>query len=93
MPEEKRTVRTTHNVIMENRSKLNISGIRDVDSFDDQTVILDMEDGQLTVRGDALHIGRFSVETGEISVEGKIFALVYSENGAARGSVFSRLFK
>lgn len=93
MPEERRLNKTPHNVIMENRSKLNVSGILDVDSFDEQSVILKMDDGQLSIRGEGLRIGSFSVETGEIAVEGKIFALAYSESGAVKGGVFSRLLR
>lgn len=93
MAEEKRIAKTLHNVIMENRSKLNISGIIDVESFDDQTINLLMQDGGLSVRGEQLRIGSFSVETGEIAVEGYIFALVYSEGAASKGGLFSRLFK
>ena len=47
------------NIILENRSKLSISGVLDVLSFDDQVVILETDLGLLTVKGENLRINKW----------------------------------
>ncbi len=69
-----------HSVIMENCKKLSMTGVTEVKAFDEQTVVLETDEGLLTVRGDGLNIGNFSVDTGELNMDGKVIALVYSEN-------------
>ena len=63
-------IKAPHNVIMEDRHTLTVSGISDVDSFDEQTVIVFTDMGELTVKGEGLHINRLSLEVGEIMIEG-----------------------
>lgn len=82
-----------HNVILEDRKRLTVSGVSDVDSFDESAVIVYTEMGTLTVKGSDLHINALNVETGDLAVEGSISSLIYSENGKTKGSLFSRIFK
>ena len=83
------------NIVLENRRKLNISGVNDVLSFDDQVVIVDTELGLLTIKGDNLRITKLSLDTSEIIVEGDIISLNYSENSNEKnaGSFLSKIFK
>ena len=64
-----------HNVIMEDRRHLTVSGVEDIDSFDEQAVVIFTQMGELTVKGDDLHINRLSLEVGEILIEGEIYSL------------------
>ena len=48
--------------------------------------------GELTIKGEGLHISRLNVETGDLKVEGSVQALTYAEP-AVRGGFFGRLFK
>ena len=93
MTEDIKSIKTPHNVIMENRSKVMITGVRDVDTFDDQTIVLVTDSGELTIRGARLHISRFNVETGEIAMDGEIIALVYTNDKPQSGGLLGRLFK
>ena len=82
------------NLILENRSKLSISGVNDVLSFDDQVVIIETELGLLTVKGENLKINKLSIDTSEVIVEGEINNLGYSEHhGRAEGGLFGKIFK
>ena len=67
------------NIILENRKSLSISGITDVDSFDEKTIFLYTQLGELTIQGRELHIDSMSVETGDMSITGDIWALVYGD--------------
>lgn len=83
------------NLILENREKLNITGVLDVISFDDQIIIVETELGLLTVKGDNLRINKLSTDTEEVIVEGNIFNLGYSEKTSnnKESSIFSKIFK
>lgn len=82
-----------HNVIMEKRAKLNMSGVSEVVSFDDETVVLKTDMGLLTVKGTKLNIGGFSAASGELNMTGSVYALVYTGEEAAKGGVLKRLLK
>ena len=95
--EEKKAMNTNviQNLILENREKLNVSGVLDVLSFDDQIVIIETELGLLTVKGNDLKINKLSIDTEEVIVEGDICNLGYSEknNMTKDSSIFSKIFK
>ena len=93
MVEEKKAVKLPHNLILEGRKFLTISGVSDVDSFDDQTVVAYTDLGELTIRGKNLHIKKLSLETGELALEGEISSLSYSDNQPITGGILSRLFR
>ena len=69
--QEKEIIRN-QNIILENRKKLTISGITDVDSFDEKAVCLYTQLGELTIQGSELQIDSMSVETGDMIIEGEI---------------------
>ena len=92
--QEGKTLKLPHNLIMEDRKKLSVSGVQDVDCFDETLVILFTNMGKLTVRGQNLHVNSFSVDEGDFSMEGEIDSLEYSSEQKAKGtSVLSKLFK
>lgn len=83
-----------HNLIMENREKLTITGVIDIHSFDDELVLVETSLGILTVKGNDLKMNKLNLDNNELVVEGKISALVYSETDIAKkGSMFGKIFK
>ncbi len=92
MPDEKKA-KIPHNVIMEGRGKLTVTGVLDIESFDEQTITLFTELGELCVRGSGLHIDKIDIGTGDLLLEGEIESLVYSDNQPSRGGLFSRIFR
>ncbi len=80
-------------IIIESRKKLNISGVKDVLSFDDETLLLDTALGRLTIKGEGLHIISFNTDNGTLSAEGKVHAAVYMSDGKSSGGFVSRLFR
>ncbi len=68
-----------HNIILESRSKLSVSGVTDVDRFDENTVLLYTSMGELTVCGTDLHVNDLSVDSGEMNIEGEIRSIVYGD--------------
>lgn len=86
-------VSTVQNIIIENRKSLDISGVKDVISFDDETVLLDTVLGRMTVKGEAMHIESFNIQTGDLTATGKIHAVVYMSDVKTSGGFLSRLFR
>lgn len=86
----------SHRVVLNNREKGNMTGILDVISFDENTIVLDTDMGLLTIRGKDLHVSRLTLEKGEIDIEGRADSLIYSSSDNYRKSnqsLLSRLFK
>ena len=77
--EGKSSIGKNQNVIMENRERLNITGVEEVIHFDENTVVLRTVLGELSVQGEQLKVERLQVESGELSVSGKLCALVYAQ--------------
>ncbi|MBQ1463202.1 MAG: sporulation protein YabP [Ruminococcus sp.] len=84
----------SHSIIIENRRSLTISGITDVDSFDEKAICLYTQLGELTIQGRELHIDTMSVETGDMTVTGDIWAVVYGDKDRKSPlSALGRLFR
>lgn len=91
---QKTKQKANQNLILENRSSLSISGITDVDSFDERAICLYTELGELTVQGRELHIDSMSVETGNMSITGDIWAIIYGDRDRKGPlSALGRLFR
>jgi sporulation protein YabP len=81
---------SAHRVVLEGRNKLSVCGVRDVESFDENMVVLITNKGVLIVRGLNLHLQMLSLEGGQVAVDGEIESLVYEED-KVKGGLFSRL--
>ena len=57
-----------HKIVLNNRNQGNLTGILDVISFDENTIVLDTDMGLLTIKGKDLHVNRLSLEKGEIDM-------------------------
>ncbi len=92
MPDDKRkSTDMPHNVILEGRARMSLSGVIEVESFDEAEVSLHTTRGLLVIRGSGLHVERLCLETGELQIEGVVNSLQYLED--ERGGFFARLFK
>ena len=84
------------NLILEKREKLNISGVIEVGSFNEEIVTMKTELGELTIYGYNLKINKLNVDNSEVSIDGNIQCLEYSDknNGKSKSrNIFSQLFK
>ena len=80
-----------HRLELTAREKLIVSGVEDVERFDESGIVMSTTSGTLVVTGASLHIGRLSLDGGELRVDGRIDAISYEED-APQGGFFSRLF-
>ncbi len=81
-----------HNVILNQRESLSITGVVDVSGFDEQTVNILTTEGNLIVKGENLHISTLSLDTGQVSVDGRINSMQYLGD-ARRQTLMSRIFR
>lgn len=92
--DDSQTVNVMQNVILENRKKLTLTGIKDVLSFDDEIIVLESELGLLNIKGRDLKVNKISVETGDVIIEGTIRMFEYSDKDVVpKQSLVSRIFK
>ena len=85
-------IQQPHELRLDNRSRLSISGVTEVESFDETVVVLKTVRGLLVVRGDRLQLQALSIDGGQISVHGSIDSLTYAEEQKTAG-FFKRLFR
>ena len=76
--EEKVRVKRPHRLNMEDRKRIDFTGITDVVSFDPVKVVLESDYGHITIKGEGLHVNRLSVEKGELDLDGRVDSLVVS---------------
>ena len=80
-----------HTLSLQNRSKLNLTGVTEVVSFDDTSVILRTPLGTLLIQGSQLQLKTLTLDGGNVTVEGDIAALSYEEPRSA--GLLGRFFR
>ena len=80
-----------HHILLEGREQLTVSGVEEVESFDENTIVMLTVKGTLVVRGEDLHIEKLSLDGGDLKVEGRVNALIYETEEGRRGGLFARL--
>lgn len=95
MMEEKTTVKQPHNIILQDRRDLSVSGVIEVISFDETSVCMRTPLGELTVHGQKLHIKKTSIDSGELLLDGEICELCYTAKSTQKQgtSLFAKMFK
>ena len=99
--ENRQTPKTTskadsiHNVIMENRKKISVSGVEDIESFNEEQIILYTCHGVLVITGSSMHISKLSIDNGETTITGEFSALTYNDSYGKKdkSSILARLFR
>lgn len=81
-----------HTVTLLDRKRLSLTGVEDVDCFNEQIVVLRTPLGTLTVAGAGLNLSQLSLEAGRVELEGEVDALEYS-GGKKSGGLLGRLFR
>ena len=80
-----------HELHLDGRTHLRITGVGEVESFDEETVALHTAQGVLVVRGEGLKLKTLSIDGGQVAVDGRVDALSYEE-AQKGGGFFRRLF-
>ena len=81
-----------HRLELDGRERLVVSGVEDVERFDESGIVMSTAAGILTVTGEGLHIGKLSLDGGELHVDGRIDSLTYEDPALGGGGLLRRLF-
>lgn len=79
-----------HKLQLNERTSLTMTGVAEVVSFDENTVVLQTSLGLLVIQGQQLQLKNLTLEGGQVAVEGSIRALAYEE---PRQTGWRRLFR
>lgn len=83
-----------HDISLNMRKHMDITGVKDVVSFDEQSVILTTVCGEMTVEGKDIRIGVLDTDRGIVSLDGKVDAIFYSNSDEnKRQGLFGKLLK
>ena len=93
MEQSVKKIVSAHNLVLNEGKYLEITGVDDIDRFDDETVIMYTPLGELTVTGKNLHINRLDVGLGNITVEGEIKGMNYRNGTKQSQSFLGKIFK
>ena len=92
--ESKGNSKTPSSISLENRKNLIISGVIEVENFDDKLISTITGLGKLDIKGENLNIKKLNLELGDLEIDGKISALIYKNSGSEYNKgFFSKLFK
>jgi len=89
---ERNEMHLPQKLTLDERKHLAVSGVQDIESFDESAVVLHTCTGTLIVRGRGLHLKQLSVDGGQVAVDGEVDALIFEE-ARKEGSFWSRLLR
>lgn len=69
----------THSIYMENRERMVVTGVKDVANFNEDNVLLDLDQGGMQLKGNHLHIQSLDLEEGKVVVNGFFYSVAYTE--------------
>ncbi len=81
-----------HDIIIRSRSKVEISGVTNVVSFDEEGICLESEMGEMLIEGRGLRVSSLDTDRGKIYIDGTIDGLYYNTNtNEPKKGLFGRL--
>ena len=89
---EEKALELPHKLTLDGRNRLTMTGITEVESFDESMVVLHTTRGDLIVKGQGLHLQLLSLDGGQVHVDGTVDSMTYENEVREAGSFFARLF-
>ena len=82
-----------YGLTLDRRQKAVLTGVTDVPSFCEQTIVAAKVSGDVTIMGEEMHISRLNLDEGQVEIEGTIHAVEYAAHAQGRKGVFGRIWK
>lgn len=85
-----------HNITINERKNIVISGVKKIDSFDNEEFLMETTMGYIIIKGSGLEIVKLDTYQGNVSIKGKVNSLNYMETVSKKekdDGIFSKLFK
>ena len=93
---DKDIISTNHNITISQRKTINITGVKKIESFDEEQFLLETNMGFMMIKGNSLEIIKLDTYQGDVAIKGKIDSLNYLESLNKKNkeeSIFNKLFK
>ena len=91
MPEN---IERQQNLVVESRERLFISGVTDIESFDEEQVLVKTVLGDMLVYGKGFNVKRLDVESGDLELVGYVISITYREKQQRqKGGLLKRIFR
>ena len=81
-----------HTLALSARTHAEIAGVTEVESFDEHSVVLVTDCGDMTVEGEGLHVSTLDIARGVVEVSGRIGGIYYSDASVPRKGFRARFF-
>lgn len=81
------------NIIIEDRSRIKITGVEQVDSYNETTIVLSTIKGGISIKGEGLNISNLNIDDGSLRISGMINSLTYISKEGAPKNLLGKIFK
>lgn len=81
------------NIVLEDRSKMSVSGVEQVDSFNEHTINLSTIKGGMSIKGEDLNISNLNLEDGKVKISGLINSIEYISKEGEPKSILGKIFR
>jgi sporulation protein YabP len=82
------------NILIEDRNRITITGVEQVESFNENIIILKTVKGGMTIKGEGLNIEKLNLDDGNVKIDGIINGIIYSDKGLSqKGNIIGKIFK
>lgn len=89
---ENRVRYRNQNIIVEDRENMTVTGVEQVESFNENTIVLTTIKGGMTIKGEDLNISKLNLDDGNVKIQGKINGINYSNKDTPK-NIMGKLFK
>lgn len=86
-------VNLNHNITISERKNIIITGVKKIDSFDNEEFLLETTMGNLVIKGKDLEMIKLDTYQGNVSIKGVMNSVMYTDISKKEEGVFSKLFK
>jgi sporulation protein YabP len=87
-------VLSNHSIHMDNRKRLDITGVTEVLTFNEDLVVINTVMGGMNIKGRGMKVNKLNVDNGEMSIDGEFQSLIYTnKDNATRESFLKKMFK
>lgn len=82
-----------HNIVLKDRKYLEISGVKKIENFDEESFMIESVQGWIEVEGNELTLDKLDKERGEIIIKGNIDTIHYVSGKKQSVSLVSKIFR
>ncbi|WMM25410.1 sporulation protein YabP [Tissierella sp. MB52-C2] len=81
------------NIMIEDRERMTVTGVEQVESFNDNTIVLTTVKGGMIIKGEGLNISKLNLDDGGVKIDGRISGINYTDKDATTKNIMGKLFK